>query len=92
MSRFQLETDCISADGDDIEAMCDAGRKITLATFKRRTEWLDWAESMGYSRTRRTGLPLHRDYHVTYYRSRYRGRACYYAKHSAIEYVFTAAA
>ena len=35
------------------------------------------------------GLHLKDDWHVNYYRSTFRGQPCYYAKHSAIEHIFT---
>ena len=83
--KMTFEISCVSADGDDINEMCDAARQITLATFKRKVDWQDWAQQMGYDKH----LPVHRDWHVAYFKSRYRGRKCYYAVHSAIEYVFT---
>lgn len=80
-------TNCVSANGDDINAMCDRAREISLATFKRRCDWREIAAMLGYGRT----FPIDKDWHVRYHRSRYRGVPCYYLVHSAIEYVFVSA-
>lgn len=87
---FSFETSCVNADGDDITAMCEAAREVSYQTLVRRVGRpkvagifadYDW-------RRRPRELTLRRDWHVSYHRSRYRGRACYYVRHSAIEYVF----
>lgn len=87
--RFIYNTNCVQSDGDSINDMLDTAVAITLVTFRRRCDVEDWEHQMGYVRDRRHGLTLARDYHVAYYKSRYRGQPCYYAVHSAIEHVFT---
>lgn len=86
MKRFTYETCCVDSDGPSIDAMREAAREITLATFRWRCDWRPWAERMGYDRR---GLPLSRDWHVAFFKSRYRGRPCFYVVHSAIEHIFT---
>ena len=67
--------------------MVDNSKEIKYTTMFRAVPALSqWAEDMGYSKN---GLALSRDYHVRYYKSFYKGVACYYVCHSAIEYIFT---
>lgn len=86
--RHTFHTTCVDSDGPSIDAMTDAAREVTRRTFQRRCDWRPWAQGLGYSLTRDGGLPLARDWHVAYFKSRYRGRPCYYAVHSAIEHIF----
>lgn len=84
-NRFWFTTCCVQSDADTIIEMVDQSRQITIGTFRRRCNTRDWEASMGYDNY----LPIWRDHHVSYYRSRYKGRPCYYAVHSAIEHIFT---
>lgn len=62
--------------------------QINLEGFRRHCHTADWERRMGYSRIRGSGLLLRNDWHVRYYRSAWKGRPCYYAVHSAIEYIW----
>ncbi len=78
MVKFIFETDCVSAKGDDIIDMVDQAREIKVSTFLKRvdidpTEW---------------GVDLREDWHVRFYKSKYKGKPCYFLEHSAIEYVY----
>jgi hypothetical protein len=86
--RYVYETCCVDCDGPSIIAMLEAAREVSLKTFRRRCDTREWEAKMGYER--HGGLPLSRDWHVSYHKSVFRGRPCYYAVHSAIEYIFTA--
>lgn len=88
MSRFSYLTCCVNSTAQLIDGMTESAQPISLATFKRRVDWWDWAESQGYSRTSREGLILAKDWHVAFFKSKYDGRPCYYVVHSAIEYIF----
>jgi hypothetical protein len=69
--------------------MVDAAIDVTYRTMlKHCPGLLDWAESLGYVRYPSQGLTLKNDWHVSYHRSKYRGRRCYYVRHSSIEYIF----
>jgi len=86
--KYVYETDCVSADGDDITAMQDVALPVTLATLRRRCQGiLEWELDMGYA-IYGHGLKLKNDWHVSYYKSLYRGRPCYYIEHSHIEHVW----
>lgn len=70
--------------------MVDAARSITFATFRRNCAGVqDWARSMGYSIAGERGLHLKDDWAVSYHKSVYSGRPCYFIRHSAIEYIWT---
>ena len=84
-------TDCISAKGPDISAMTETAIDITRRTFLKHVnrEDLDLlAVGMGYQRHPQQGLTMAADYSVSYHRSKYQSRRCYYFCWSAIEYVF----
>lgn len=86
--KFTYETNCVdSGDGQAIQAMVDRAHDITLRTFRKRCDTFAWETQMGYER--RGGLPLSRDWHVSFHKSVYCGKPCYYARHSAIEHIFT---
>lgn len=89
--RLRFRTSCVDSDGPSITAMVDNARDITRKTFLAhvdRDDRLDLERTMGYSQFRDGGLMMANDWHVTYHKSVYRGRRCYYFRQSAIEYVF----
>lgn len=88
MKKFRYLTNCINAEGEDIQAMCDASTEITYRTFikhvpieeiKRLFPFYDWSGQ---------GLHIKNDFMVSYYKSKYKGIPCYYLEHSRIEYIF----
>jgi len=86
---FHYHTNCVNSTGPRIIAMVDAAISITYRTMlKHCPGLLDWAESVGYERDSRSGLTLKDDWHVSYHRSRYRGKRCYYVRWSGIEHIF----
>jgi hypothetical protein len=92
---FAYATCCVHDAADAIIAMTEQAREVTYQTACRHLKEAlrDWAEGMGYATApRERGLRLKGDWHVRYYRSRYRGKPCFYVVHSAIEYVFVATA
>ena len=91
MSRpdCQYETCCVHANGDDITEMVDQAIDVTYRTILRHCKGLrEWAKNMGYEANSREGLTLQKDWHVSYHRSKYRGKRCYYVQHSGIEHIW----
>lgn len=93
-ARYKFVTSCVkctAADVPELESMIQHARPIKLATLRRHVRTADLAHIFfNYEwGTARGGLRLGDDYHVTYYRSRFRNRPCVYAVHSAIEYIFS---
>ncbi len=84
MQKKQYLTNCVNSTAQKINDMVDRAREITFETFARNCEWRSWAESIGYG----PWLYLKNDYHVSFYRSVYEGKKCYYICHSCIEYIF----
>lgn len=73
-----------------LENMMDQAKQITYRTFVKavgldsvRQIFGDY--SWGYQRG---DIRMKNDPYVTYYRSVFNGRPCYYVRHSAIEYIF----
>lgn len=89
MKTFHFVINCVNAKGRDIEAMVDNGRDVSYKTFFKHVS-LD--EVLGllpwYAKDSRRGLTIKNDWAVSYSRSRYRNRRCYFLTHSAIEYIF----
>ena len=80
---------CINSTAKDIHAMIDAAKEVTLGTMRRNCDLNDLEKQFAYDTGgERGGLRLKDDWHVRYYKSVYKGRPCYYLKHSAIEYIF----
>jgi len=83
-------TCCVESTGEAIRAMVEKAREISYRTFRKHCEGLDdWAQAMGYFRHPSQGLTLKNDWHVTYYKSVFQGKPCYFLVHSAIEYIWT---
>lgn len=106
---YRYETNCVSANGDDITDMVDTAVDVTYEEFMR-TVPIDqlFVAGIGYDYywtpaqairagvewhevARNKPLTLKKDWHVTYHRSTYQGKPCYFICHSAIEYVFVKA-
>jgi len=84
---FNYVTCCVNARGEDIEKMVDAAIEVTYRTFIKHVHLRDLNDMFGYGPAYGS-IMLCDDHHVRYFRSKYRGRKCYYVVHSAIEYVF----
>lgn len=83
---FRYLTKCVSANGEDINAMRDVAVEVSYRTMRRRCGDLqEVARSLHYRRD----FPLSGDPYVAYYRSVFRGELCYYLVHSSIEYIWT---
>lgn len=84
-------TNCISARGVDISDMVDESRQITRKTFLKhiKTEEMKNLEiELGYAGHYKQGLTMSRDWHVSYWKSKYRNKPCVYFSWSSIEYIF----
>jgi hypothetical protein len=87
MKNFIYEINCVSANGDDIIDMVDNARQISYRTFCKHIKSQDLKhikEALGYGKD----LSLKRDWAVSFYKSKYKNKPCYYLCHSMIEYVF----
>jgi len=86
--QYVFETTCVGAGMQGAEAiteMVDNAREVTWGTIKKHISANELKIlTSGYT----TGLRLQDDYTVSFWKSKYRGRPCYFIVHSAIEYVF----
>jgi len=85
------QTNCVNSTAAVICPMVDAAIEVSRRTFLKHVDHeslRELAASMGYADHPSRGLTLAGDWHVTYHRSKFRGRRCYYLRHSAIEYIF----
>jgi hypothetical protein len=87
---YTYTTNCVSAKGDDISEMVDIAEDVTYDELKEHCQGLkEWELGNGYQPDGGKGLTLRKDWAVSYHRSKYLGRPCYYIYHSAIESVWT---
>lgn len=97
MSGYTLSFSCVQVPTkdctlDELLRLCDKGRDISLATFKRAIgaeQFNSLATALGYVKNSKNGLTLAQDYHVRFKSVWHRGKYAYFMVHSAIEYVFT---
>lgn len=76
-------------DGRPIHEMVEAAVDVTYRTvLKHCLGLLDWAVQQGYSRHPNQGLTLKADWAVSFHKSTFKGRPCYYVRWSAIEYIW----
>jgi hypothetical protein len=88
---LKFRTNCINSTAPWIIDMVDGAIDITRRTFLQHVDRDDLAameSALGYADHPSRGLTMAADWHVSYHRSKYRGRRCYYFRHSAIEYIF----
>jgi len=81
--NFRYETCCVNANGQDISDMVDSSKNITWETLLKHVN-IEEIEMI---------LPnenptLKKDWAVSFHKSKYQNKKCYYICHSAIEYVF----
>ena len=88
MSKYQFITNCVNSTYEKITDMVNDARDITYETFCKYVDWKDVSEMLGYALHPSQGLMIKNDYAVSFHKSRYEGRPCYYVCWSAIEYIF----
>ena len=84
-------TDCVHSDGPSINAMTAVAKPITFRTMMRVVgeAFINKQWELGYDTYRkRGGLRMSKDFAVSYFKSVYQGRPCYYFRWSAIEHIF----
>jgi hypothetical protein len=89
---FHYETCCVESTAELINAMCDDAEEIDYHEFVVACDGVDeWAIAHGYAPAHTEGdLTLCKDWHVTFNKSTYDGRPCYFLQWSGIEYIWTA--
>lgn len=88
---YRFEIDCISSDGDSINEMRGSQAvEVSYDTMLRHCDLISWAREHGYEarKDQGSGITLEGDPYVSYHRSFYQGKPCYYLVWSGIEQVF----
>lgn len=86
---YRYLTNCISADGESIADMVDQEQQVTWDEFTRHVPLSDLEDMFPqYSWHGERGLLLKDDWAVSFWKSKYQGRDCYFMNHSAIEYIW----
>ncbi len=88
MKKYIYKTNCTRSSAFDLELMYEKSREITFETFSRKCEWRELAKSLGYSIFREKSLKLKNDPCVSFYKSVFKGRSCYYMVQSCVDHVF----
>jgi hypothetical protein len=82
-------TSCVESTPEDINALTDLAVECSLEEVAHNCDLTAFKEALGYSiALEDEGLPLEKDCYVTYWRSYYKGVACYVVDHSRIEYIW----
>lgn len=90
-SRAVFVTNCVGSTAREITPMVDAAKDITRRTFRKHVdtqELLGIELSLGYAHHPKRGLTMAGDWSVSYHKSTFKGRPCWFFRWSAIEYVF----
>ena len=86
---YYYRTNCVASDARSIDNMVDNASDVTYETLIGHCDGVaEWAKQMGYDRNSKQGLTLKNDWAVSFHKSMYRGRPCYYICHSSIEYIW----
>ena len=84
---FKYSFNCVGLNRTEayhLQETIDEAKGITWNTFSKVCDYVDIErEVIGES-----GIKLKDDWAVSFYSSMYKGKKCYYFRHSAIEYVF----
>lgn len=89
---MNLVTTCVGLPQRDVPAlnkMQDDAIPVTYRTFRKRVgESLDeWAQAAGYV-VKGPGLHLKDEWAVSFYRSKWKGKRCYFMTWSSIDHIF----
>lgn len=88
---FVFETTCVASTAELINAMTEKAKQVTYRTMlKHCPDLLEFAEGLGYGR-RSPDLTLKKDWGVSFWKSTYDGRPCYYFCWSMIEHIWVKA-
>jgi hypothetical protein len=89
---YQFETTCVNSTGALIDAMTSTAKECTYRTMRKHVgdAMVEIERQLGYDvgHGREIGLRLSKDWAVSYHRSTYDGRPCFYFVWSHIEHIF----
>lgn len=89
--KFRVIARCYdgSATVKELESLYEHDREITYRTFARHVDIADISKELGYAYGRHAeGLRLHKDWHVRFSVSKFRGKKVYHLVWSQIDFIF----
>ncbi len=82
MDSYEYVGNCVGSTAEAIDAMVDSARQVTYRTFCRYVLAVEVNDMF-------PGPPhIKHDWAVSFHKSVYRGRPCYFVCHSAIEFIW----
>lgn len=78
---------CPNLPGHFVMAIQDNSKDITMETLKRNIgnkTFQKFVKNLGYSRS----MPIKKDYHVSYFKSKYKNRQYYGVNWSSMEFIW----
>jgi len=92
MRKAMYFGNCVGMSMSQVPALHQMIEDATDITYKTLMQHVDRDEVASiftfYDWGNGRDLTLKRDWAVSYHRSKWRGKRCYYIRHSAIEYIF----
>jgi len=91
MKKYHYETSCVECTNrvEALNKMIEEAVEVEYSAMLRNCENLTiWAQRQGYSRNIHQGLTLKDDWHVSFHKSTFEGKPCYYLRWSAIEFIW----
>ena len=89
---YEFTTTCVNSTGALIDAMTSVAKEVSYRTMRKHVgdALVEIERQLGYDvgHKNETGLRLSKDWAVSYYRSTYDGRPCFYFVWSHIEHIF----
>ncbi len=89
--EYSFFTSCVGYPQNkvnDLYNMIDAAIDIKPKTFFQYVDRKEVEQMLGYDKIKDV-LKIDEDYSVSFHRSKFKGKRCYYVRWSAIEFIFT---
>jgi len=85
---FKFIGNCADLDERLLADMIEHADEVTYDEMAENCDLRPFEDKLAYEQDPKNGLTLKNDTHVSYWRSRYDGRPCYYHTHSSYEWVW----
>lgn len=80
--NFIYFDNCVHSDACNINRMVDNAVEIQWRTFAKHCDYLPLEKQIAQH------VKFKNDWAVSFYKSKFKGKTCYYVRHSSIEYIF----
>lgn len=91
MKNYHFFISCVGCEGQilkSLNTMIRKSRKISYHTFLDKVPLKEIRDLFPQYKYNGGGLHIKDDWSVSWHKSKWNGKTCYYIRHSAIEYVF----